>query len=82
MHALKKLRSSTNYADYYAAGTTTTVPGGYGTQYGFHTPILTKPEEAKNFVENRIKAGVHYIKIIKEPWKVTLDSVTIVASSF
>lgn len=76
---LKALRSSTNYADYYCAGAAATVPKGHGTQYGFPTPTLTKPEEAKAFVTARIAAGAHYIKIIKEPWKSTLNDSTVAA---
>ena len=79
MPTLKMFRKSTNYADFYAAGAAATVPGGHGTQYGFPTPTLTKPEEAATFVKNRIKNGADYIKIIKEPWKVTLDDKTVAA---
>lgn len=74
---MKMLRGSTNHADYYCAGAAATVPKGHGTQYGFPTPTLTKPEEAKEFVTGRVKSGADYIKIIKEPWKATLDSATV-----
>lgn len=67
------------YADFYFAGSAATVPGGHGTQFGFKVPTLTKPEEAKSFVENRKAAGANYIKIIVEPWKETLDRPTISA---
>ena len=79
MPILRKFKDSTNYASFYAAGAAATVPGGHGTQYGFPTPTLTKPEEALSFVKERIKNGAHYIKIIKEPWKATLDTKTVAA---
>lgn len=79
MPMMKGFRKSTNHADYYAAGSAATAPGGHGTQYGFKVPTLTKPEDAKAFIEGRVKAGVDYIKIIREPWKATLDFPTIAA---
>lgn len=79
MPMMKGFRKSTNHADYYAAGSAATAPKGHGTQYGFPVPTLTKPEEAKTFITGRVKAGVDYIKIIREPWKATLDFPTIAA---
>lgn len=76
---MKNLKDSTNYARYYVAGAAATVPGGHGTQYGFPTPTLIKPEEAADFVAERIKAGAHYLKIIVEPWKETLSQETVTA---
>ncbi len=74
---LKEFRKSTQHADYYAAGGAATVPNGHGTQFNYPTPTLTKPEEAKAFVKGRIKAGADYIKIIREPWKATLNYETV-----
>ncbi len=79
MPMMKQYRKSSSHADYYAAGSAATAPKGHGTQYGFPAPTLTKPEEAASFVEARIKAGADYIKIIREPWKATLDFPTIAA---
>ncbi|MTE27661.1 amidohydrolase family protein [Winogradskyella ouciana] len=75
--AMRQLKDSTNYARYYVAGYAATAPEGHGTQYGFPVPTLMKPEEAKKFIDDRVKANVDYIKIIVEPWKATLDSVTV-----
>lgn len=68
-----------DYADFYFAGSAATAPGGHGTQFGFKVPTLTTPEEAKQFVEDRVAAGAGYIKIIVEPWKATLDRPTVSA---
>jgi len=76
---MKKLQDSTNYATYYMAGAAATAPEGHGTQFGFPTPTLNTPEEAENFVDQRIAAGADYIKIIVEPWKATLDEPTVKA---
>jgi len=70
---LKGFNDSIGYARYYYAGYAATAPGGHGTQYGFPVPTLSTVEDAKGFVEGRIKAGAHYIKIIEEPWKPTLS---------
>ncbi|WP_296386430.1 amidohydrolase family protein [Winogradskyella sp.] len=75
--AMRQLKDSTNYANYYVAGYAATVPEGHGTQFGFPVPTLTKPEEAKQFIADRVKADVDHIKIILEPWKATLDSETV-----
>lgn len=76
---MKGLKDSTNYARYFVAGAAATVPGGHGTQYGFPTPTLTKPEEAEGFVNDRVQAGASYLKIIVEPWKETLSHKTVKA---
>jgi len=73
---MKQLKDSTNYANYYVAGSAATVPEGHGTQFGFPVPTLTKPEEAEQFILDRVAANVDYIKIIVEPWKATLTSET------
>lgn len=75
--AMRQLKDSTNYANYYVAGYAATAPEGHGTQFGFPVPTLTKPKEAKQFIADRVKANVDYIKIILEPWKATLDSETV-----
>ncbi|WP_432410596.1 amidohydrolase family protein [Rasiella sp. SM2506] len=76
---MKGLKDSTNYARYFVAGAAATVPGGHGTQYGFPTPTLIKPEEAEGFVNDRVAAGANYLKIIVEPWKETLSHETVKA---
>lgn len=75
--AMLQLKDSTNYANYYVAGYAATAPDGHGTQFGFPSPTLTKPDDAAKFIEDRVKAKVDYIKIIVEPWKATLDSETV-----
>ncbi len=70
---IKALSDSRNYARYFYAGAAATAPEGHGTQYGFPTPTLTIPKEAESFIDDRVKAGADYIKIIVEPWKPTLS---------
>ena len=76
---LKTLHDSIPYASYYAAGAPATAPGGHGTQFGYPTPTLSRPEEARKFVDDRVEAGADYIKIIVEPWKNTLTPDTVKA---
>ncbi|WP_339624364.1 amidohydrolase family protein [uncultured Winogradskyella sp.] len=76
---MRQLKDSTGYARYYVAGYAATAPGGHGTQFGFEVPTLSKPEEAKSFIADRVKANVDHIKIIVEPWKTTLDKATVAA---
>ncbi len=67
------LRNDSISARLYRAGYAATAPGGHGTQYGFPIPTLDKPEDAEQWVTDRVAAGVDYIKIIVEPWKTTLS---------
>jgi len=66
-------RDSTNYANFYFAGSAATAPGGHGTQFGFPAPTLTTSTEASAFVKARVNSGASYLKIIVEPWKNTLS---------
>ena len=74
---MRQLKDSTNYARFYVAGYAATAPEGHGTQFGFPVPTLTKPEDAKKFIEDRVKANVDHIKIIVEPWRKTLSIETV-----
>lgn len=47
-----------------SSGTLATSPGGHGTEYGLAIPTLSSPEDAPDFVSNRIKEGSDFIKII------------------
>jgi imidazolonepropionase-like amidohydrolase len=76
---LRQLNDSTGYATYYIAGAAATAPEGHGTQFGFPTPTLSTPEEAPQFIADRVAANVDYVKIIVEPWKKTLSSETVEA---
>ena len=63
----KRLESegkSRDMADLRSAGTLATAPGGHGTEYGFAIPTLSKPAEAKDWVNARVKEGSDYIKIV------------------
>ncbi len=63
----KKQRESfgrVEQADLWSAGTLATVPGGHGTEYGMKIPTLSTVEEAPAFVQERIKEGSDYIKIV------------------
>ncbi|WP_405252601.1 amidohydrolase family protein [Dokdonia sp. Asnod3-C12] len=73
------LRDTSGNARLYRAGYAATTEGGHGTQYGFPIPTLSAPEDAQQWVADRVAAGVDYIKIIVEPWKATLDKETVAA---
>ena len=59
-----KATDSDNRASFFSAGFPATVPGGHGTEYGISIPTLTRPAEAEAFVEQRIREGSDYIKIM------------------
>src|SRR5690349_9278359 len=48
---------------FLSAGNPVTVPGGHGSEYGRAIPTLTKPSEAQDFVDARLREGSDYIKI-------------------
>lgn len=65
--AAKKQRESleqVDQADLWSAGTLATAPGGHGTEYGMKIPTLSSAQEAPAFVQERIKEGSDYIKIV------------------
>ena len=59
-----KTSDSDNRASFFSAGYPATVPGGHGTEYGGQVPTLITASEAEAFVENRIREGSDYIKIM------------------
>jgi imidazolonepropionase-like amidohydrolase len=65
---LKTLRADPRpeRADIRSAGVLATAPGGHGTQYGFPTPTLTRPDEAQAWVDARLAEGSDYVKIVIE----------------
>ena len=72
-HYMTNMRDKEGTARLYRAGYAATAPGGHGTQYGFEVPTLEKPEDAKQWIADRVEAGVDHIKIIVEPWKATIS---------
>ena len=74
-----------DHADLRSAGTLLTAPGGHGTEYGVPIPTLSKPEDARTFVDARIAEGSDYIKLIKDDGSAfgfhrpTLDRATLAA---
>ncbi len=73
---MKQQREVPGNARLYVAGYAATAPDGHGTQYGFPVPTLEQPADAKQWVADRISAGVDHIKIIIEPWKNTITHET------
>ncbi|HEX7286800.1 MAG TPA: amidohydrolase family protein [Candidatus Angelobacter sp.] len=59
-----KSRSNDSVASFLSAGFAATVPGGHGTEYGMETPTLVKPSAAEAFVEDRVREGSDYIKVM------------------
>lgn len=74
-----------NRADLFSAGNLATVPDGHGTQFGLPIPTLSRPEEAREWVDARIAEGSDYIKIVIEDLSAygksrpTLDRETVAA---
>jgi imidazolonepropionase-like amidohydrolase len=57
---------NTGRADLFSAGTLATAPNGHGTQFGVPIPTLSRPEQARDFVDARIAEGSDFIKIVLE----------------
>jgi imidazolonepropionase-like amidohydrolase len=53
-----------NRADFFTAGTLVTAPRGHGTQFGLPIPTIENPEDAQQFVDDRVAEGSDYIKIV------------------
>lgn len=51
-------------ADVRSAGIWVSAPGGYSTLLGLDPPTLAGPDQAKSFVDDRIREGSDYIKVV------------------
>ena len=74
MRSLKKRLAKNrgwDMADLRSAGTLATAPGGHGTEYGLRVPTLQTVAEAQAFVDDRIREGSDYIKIIYDDGRAT-----------
>ena len=87
MRAQQKAGKATHRADLLSAGTPATARGGHPTQlpsFG-KIPTLDAPEQAQEFVDERIAEGSDYIKVIYDDGSVyglsfpTIDRKTLVA---
>lgn len=47
-------------------GTLAAVAGGHGTQFGLDIPVIASPDDARDFVDQRIAEGSDFIKIIHD----------------
>ena len=63
---LRRVGQTPRYSYYYASGPGATVSGGHGTQYGVPVPTVDHPQQAAQFVEDRVAEQADYIKIIVE----------------
>jgi len=64
LEAMLKATNSDNRASFFSAGNPVTAPGGHGTEYGYEIPTLVNASAAEGFVEQRIREGSDYIKIM------------------
>lgn len=74
MRQLKKslaMNRGWDMADLRSAGTLATAPGGHGTEYRLRIPTLQTAAQAQAFVDDRIKEGSDYIKIIYDDGRAT-----------
>ena len=85
MRTEQKSGTALDRADLVSAGTLVTAPGGHGTEYGLQIPTISRPDQAEQFVADRVAEGSDYIKIVfddgKEiglPWQ-TIDRLTLAA---
>jgi imidazolonepropionase-like amidohydrolase len=53
-------------ADMLSAGTLATSPDGHGAQFGIDIDTLTAPDQAEQWVADRVAAGADYIKVVIE----------------
>jgi imidazolonepropionase-like amidohydrolase len=63
-------RDSTGYSLLYGAGHAATVPGGHPNQFSPDMETISDLVSIREWVDNRIAAGVDYIKIVRDnhPW--------------
>jgi imidazolonepropionase-like amidohydrolase len=67
-------------ADLFGAGVLATPPDGHGTEYGIDIPTISRPDDARAFVDARFVEGSDFLKIVLErDSKATLDRETATA---
>lgn len=70
---MKSYRDSVGYAYFYSSGPGATVPEGHGTQFGIKVPTINETTSPTQFVEDRVKNQSDYIKILREPFRATIN---------
>ncbi|HTE39382.1 MAG TPA: amidohydrolase family protein, partial [Steroidobacteraceae bacterium] len=58
--------TATDLADVFSAGTLVTAPRGHGTQFGLRIPTLAPGADAAAHVNDRVKEGSDFIKLVLE----------------
>lgn len=66
MRAEQEAGPVTTRAAMLSAGTLATAPDGHGTQFGIDVATLTAPDQAEQWVADRVAAGADYIKVVVE----------------
>ena len=66
MRAEQEAGPVTTRAAMLSAGTLATAPDGHGTQFGIDIATLTAPDQAEQWVADRVAAGADYIKVVVE----------------
>lgn len=56
--------SRKDIADFRSSGIFITAPGGHGTEYGYDIPTLSDADQAESFVDDRIRLGADYLKLV------------------
>jgi imidazolonepropionase-like amidohydrolase len=56
--------SRKDVADFRSSGIFITAPGGHGTEYGYDIPTLADADQAESFVDERIRKGADYLKLV------------------
>lgn len=56
--------TATEEADLFSSGVLVTSAGGHGTEYGITIPTIASPDQAHDFVAERLAEGSDYIKIV------------------
>lgn len=86
MRSEQKAGKALDRADLVSAGTLVTAPGGHGTEYGLQIATISRPEQAEQFVADRLAEGSDYIKIVFDDGKEmglhwqTVDRLTLAAT--
>ncbi len=62
--AQRSALSAAEEADLFSSGVLVTSAGGHGTEYGISIPTIASPDQAHDFVAERLAEGSDYIKIV------------------
>lgn len=66
---------------FFSAGVLATAPGGHGTEYGVEIPTVAGPGDAAAFVDEQVRRGADYLKVVLNGQRAMMGAPTLDAAT-